>query len=68
MHIYKCKHNCHIRVYPFWVGDEGEKCPRCGEWLLYKGEKTEEQMNQMVKDCSKNLVRSKKQLKKRKKK
>jgi len=57
MHVYRCPKGCHIRIYPFWVGDEGEKCPRCGEWMVYKGQKTEEQLRQMQIDLSKNQLK-----------
>lgn len=67
MHVYKCPKNCHIRVYPLWVGDDAEKCPRCGEWMIYKGDKTEEQLHQMQTDSTKNLKKSKKNLKTKRK-
>lgn len=68
MIVYKCPKNCHIRIYPLWVGDDAEKCPRCGEWMVYKGDLTDESLRQMQEDSSKQRNKSKKQLKKRKKK
>lgn len=68
-HAYKCPKNCHVRVYPVWVGEDAEKCPKCGEWMLYKGHMTHESINQMQMDSKRaileKLKNSKKQLKKK---
>lgn len=66
VHVYKCEKGCHIRIYPLWAGDEGEPCPRCGEYLMYRGAKTKEQIEQMQRDAKAYLLKSKKNLKKRK--
>lgn len=68
LHTYQCPNHCHIRFYPLWVGEDAEKCPRCGEFMLYIGKKTQEQIHQSLLDRAKNQKKSKKQLKKRKRK
>lgn len=61
MQVYKCKKNCHIRIYPLWVGEEAEPCPRCSEDMIYRGDMTQEQLEQMQRDIfqSKRVTNSK---------
>jgi len=56
MHVYKCTKNCNIRIYPFWVGDEGELCPNCKKnFMMYEGDKTQEELDALVKENAKSI-------------
>ena len=43
-HNYRCPKNCHVRVSPVYKGGTGDRCPRCGEWMLHDGEKEVEEI------------------------
>jgi transcription initiation factor IIE alpha subunit len=45
MKVYRCPKNC-------TVSDQAERCPRCGNWLKYDGDRSMEEIEEKTKEYS----------------